>query len=104
MNNLTTQDKISIRLSNQAQRPLLDGLEPIIVPEPITDEILMPEEPSVDDEVRCCPDCERPNQFGELCPTCEREIREEDDANGFDPEIDAPGSQPAAIANRGYRR
>lgn len=31
------------------------------------------EEPSFDDSVKCCPDCERPNQFGELCPQCLRE-------------------------------
>jgi len=30
-------------------------------------------EPDHDDTVHCCPDCERPNQFGELCPSCERE-------------------------------
>ena len=29
--------------------------------------------PDVHDEVLCCPDCERPNQFGELCPSCQRE-------------------------------
>jgi hypothetical protein len=27
----------------------------------------------VDDSVMCCPDCERPNQFGELCGECRRE-------------------------------
>lgn len=26
-----------------------------------------------DDSVKCCPDCERPNQFGELCAGCQRE-------------------------------
>lgn len=31
------------------------------------------EEPAIDDTVRCCPDCERPNQFGELCPSCVRD-------------------------------
>lgn len=31
------------------------------------------EEPDHDDEVKCCPDCERPNQFGELCSDCQRE-------------------------------
>jgi hypothetical protein len=31
------------------------------------------EEPDQNDEVKCCPDCERPNQFGELCLECERE-------------------------------
>ncbi len=31
------------------------------------------EEPEHDDSVKCCPDCERPNQFGELCGECERE-------------------------------
>lgn len=30
-------------------------------------------EPSMNDEVLCCPDCERPNQFGELCLACTRE-------------------------------
>ena len=30
-------------------------------------------EPDHDDTVRFCPDCERPNQFGELCPECSRE-------------------------------
>lgn len=28
---------------------------------------------SVDDGPRRCPDCDRPNQFGELCPLCEAE-------------------------------
>lgn len=27
-------------------------------------------EPAIDDSVKCCPDCERPNQFGELCARC----------------------------------
>lgn len=31
------------------------------------------EEPSHDDSVKCCPDCERANQFGEVCADCERE-------------------------------
>jgi len=31
------------------------------------------QEPDQNDEVRCCPDCERPNQFGELCPECTRD-------------------------------
>lgn len=31
------------------------------------------QEPDHDDTVRCCPDCERPNQFGEICPDCQRE-------------------------------
>lgn len=30
-------------------------------------------EPEIDDTVHFCPDCERPNQFGELCVECERE-------------------------------
>lgn len=34
-------------------------------------------EPEIDDSVKYCPDCERPNQFGERCPSC---IREEWDA------------------------
>jgi len=36
------------------------------------------EEPeAIDDGVRFCPDCERPNQFGELCETCVYERGEE---------------------------
>ena len=35
------------------------------------------EEPSQSDAVLCCPDCERPNQFGELCAPCAREREEE---------------------------
>lgn len=31
------------------------------------------EEPEIDDSVNCCPDCERPNQFGELCSNCQDE-------------------------------
>jgi hypothetical protein len=31
-------------------------------------------EPSHDDTVLCCPECEIPNQFGELCFRCQREI------------------------------
>lgn len=35
------------------------------------------DEPDHDDTVRCCPDCERPNQFGELCVECARERKEQ---------------------------
>jgi hypothetical protein len=35
-------------------------------------ELERPEEPDYDDAVLCCPDCEKPNQFGELCPECKR--------------------------------
>jgi hypothetical protein len=35
------------------------------------------DEPEIDDSVKCCPDCERPNQFGEVCPSCLRERSEE---------------------------
>jgi hypothetical protein len=31
------------------------------------------DEPDHDDSVKCCPDCDRPNQFGELCAECQRE-------------------------------
>lgn len=31
------------------------------------------EEPDHSDAVKCCPDCERPNQFGELCGDCQHE-------------------------------
>jgi hypothetical protein len=30
-------------------------------------------EPDHDDTVLFCPECERPNQFGELCEACRRE-------------------------------
>ncbi|MGE3840080.1 MAG: hypothetical protein AB7I50_00690 [Vicinamibacterales bacterium] len=29
------------------------------------------------DAVQACPDCDRPNQFGEICPSCERDRNEE---------------------------
>lgn len=29
--------------------------------------------PDLHDEVLFCPNCERPNQFGELCVSCDRE-------------------------------
>jgi hypothetical protein len=35
------------------------------------------DEPDVDDSVRFCPECETPNQFGELCDRCQREIEME---------------------------
>jgi ribosomal protein L32 len=31
------------------------------------------DEPNIDDSIKFCPNCERPNQFGELCLECERE-------------------------------
>lgn len=34
-------------------------------------------EPDHDDTVHCCPDCERPNQFGELCHSCASERGEQ---------------------------
>jgi len=30
-----------------------------------------------DDSVKFCPNCERPNQFGEFCEPCRRELAEE---------------------------
>lgn len=36
-----------------------------------------PEEPEINDAVLCCPDCDRPNQFGEVCPQCQRNRDEE---------------------------
>lgn len=32
-----------------------------------------PKQPEIDDSVKFCPNCERPNQFGELCEPCRRE-------------------------------
>lgn len=37
-------------------------------------------EPDHNDEVKCCPDCERPNQFGELCDSCRRDQNTEYEA------------------------
>jgi hypothetical protein len=31
-------------------------------------------EPEIDDTVKACPDCETPNQFGELCNRCIDEL------------------------------
>lgn len=36
-------------------------------------------EPEIHDEVLCCPDCERPNQFGELCSRCYNDARMADE-------------------------
>jgi hypothetical protein len=30
-------------------------------------------DPTYDDSVKFCPDCGRPNQFGELCSSCQQE-------------------------------
>lgn len=35
------------------------------------------DEQSFDDTVRCCPECETPNQFGELCNRCREDIERE---------------------------
>lgn len=40
------------------------------------------QEPDYNDEVLCCPDCERPNQFGELCYSCQSERDREADEEG----------------------
>lgn len=41
-----------------------------------------PEEPDeVSDAVLSCPDCERPNQFGQRCDSCEADRREEIEAS-----------------------
>lgn len=37
-------------------------------------------EPDHDDTIKFCPDCERPNQFGELCLDCTRERQMAEDA------------------------
>lgn len=34
-------------------------------------------EPDIDDSVKACPECETPNQFGEVCARCRREIQDE---------------------------
>jgi len=42
-------------------------------------------EPDIDDTVYCCPECERPNQYGDLCETCRQAItREERIEKGMD--------------------
>ena len=42
---------------------------------------LMFSDPIVDDTVKCCPECEIPNQFGEICPACKEYL--EDDLDGY---------------------
>jgi hypothetical protein len=39
------------------------------------------DEPSHNDAVLCCPDCEKPNQFGEQCLSCmaDAALREEEE-------------------------
>jgi len=41
-------------------------------------------EPDHNDEVLCCPDCERPNQFGELCMACQRERDADQQAQDYE--------------------
>lgn len=43
----------------------------------IEDAIDGADEPDHDDTVHCCPDCERPNQFGELCFSCAQDRGEQ---------------------------
>lgn len=43
-------------------------------------------ESDIDDSVKYCPECEKPNQFGELCQICEREISEEQNQSQYDPD------------------
>ncbi len=40
------------------------------------------DEPVVDDSVNACPDCETPNQFGELCEHCRQAQADEADEQG----------------------
>jgi hypothetical protein len=51
----------------------LDNAEFIRVGKPCLDAEDL-DEPEHDDSVKCCPDCEKPNQFGELCAECAREF------------------------------
>jgi hypothetical protein len=46
---------------------------PDAFPEEPDEEDEEPDEPDHNDGVLCCPECERPNQFGELCYLCERD-------------------------------
>lgn len=39
------------------------------------------DEPDHNDAVLCCPDCERPNQFGQICSSCERDRQAEIEKN-----------------------
>jgi len=40
------------------------------------------EDPGCDDTVLCCPNCEQPNQFGELCHSCQSDADDAADAEG----------------------
>lgn len=46
-------------------------------------------EADTDDTVKYCPDCETPNQFGELCEPCRRERDLEHMDSSVDYETDA---------------
>ena len=45
------------------------------------------EDPEIDDAVHCCPDCERPNQFGELCPSCVRDREVERSESAWEEDV-----------------
>jgi len=61
---------------DQYHQMRMNGMSPGGLPIEETDE-----EPVIDDSVKYCPDCERPNQFGELCASCLEDRRLE----GLDP-------------------
>lgn len=68
------------------------------------EEDLRDQEPDQNDGVMYCPDCETPNQFGELCLACQRER----DAEGYDPDTDprfeeVTQSRSSVSAQRGRR-
>lgn len=65
------------RLDRQAK---IQAREPLLAHEidPVDYMVDYEEEPDVDDSVRFCPECETPNQFGELCGRCQREIEMEE--------------------------
>jgi len=68
-------------IEEQRLDALTFALDKILAPSPraqaIIDEQTLDTEPGVDDTVRYCPNCEKPNQFGELCGVCARAIDEE---------------------------
>lgn len=45
-------------------------------------------EPNIDDTVHACPECDRPNQFGELCESCRADIERDGNTRGNEPIYD----------------
>lgn len=59
-----------------AKSAVMQGIRGYVDQDMVEDQINT-EEPEINDEVKFCPECEKPNQFGELCERCRNEIERE---------------------------